>query len=94
MLRVNPTAGAPYAINVFSPVYGQPQPTPLPNTDTQETQTNTAFYVQDTISIGARWRLLAGLRHEGYEQVFVNRRTGVRTEQSPGATSPRVGVSY
>jgi iron complex outermembrane receptor protein len=94
MLRVNPTAGAPYAINVFSPVYGQPQPTPLPNTDTQETQTNTAFYVQDTISIGARWRLLAGLRHDGYEQVFVNRRTGVRTEQSPGATSPRVGVSY
>ena len=94
MLRVNPTAGAPYAINVFSPVYGQTQPAPLPNTDTQETQTNTAFYVQDTISIGARWRLLAGLRHDAYEQVFVNRRTSARTEQSPGATSPRVGVSY
>jgi iron complex outermembrane receptor protein len=94
MLRVNPTAGAPYAINVFSPVYGQPQPAPLPNTDTQETQTNTAFYVQDTISIGARWRLLAGLRHDAFEQTFVNRRTGVRTEQSPGATSPRIGVSY
>lgn len=94
LLRVNPTAAAPYAIDVFTPVYGQPQPTPLPNTDTREEQNNIAFYLQDTVKLGPRWRLLMGLRHDRYDQEVLNRRTGVRTEQSPSATSPRLGLSF
>ncbi|MFO0521113.1 MAG: TonB-dependent siderophore receptor [bacterium] len=94
MLRVNPTGASPYAINVFNPVYGQAQPALLPNTDTREEQTSLAFYVQDTISIGQHWRLLAGLRVDSYEQSLQNRRTNLRTDQSPGATSPRIGLSY
>ena len=94
MLRVNPTAASPYAINVFNPVYGQAQPGLLPNTNTREEQTSLAFYVQDTISIGQHWRLLAGLRVDSYEQSLQNRRTNLRTDQSPGATSPRIGLSY
>lgn len=94
MLRVNPSNAAPYAIDVFAPVYGQAQPVPLPNTDTHEQQRNLAFYVQDVMSIGEHWRLLAGLRHDRYEQDLLNRRNGLRTTQSPHATSPRVGVSY
>jgi iron complex outermembrane receptor protein len=94
MLRVNPTAGAPYAINVLNPVYGQLQPDPAPNTDTNELQRNTAFYLQDAISLGERWRLLAGLRVDRYDQRLLNRRTNVLTSQTPQATSPRVGLTY
>lgn len=94
MLRVNPSNASPYAINIFNPVYGQPQPALLPNTNTREEQSSLAFYVQDTVSIGQRWRLLAGLRVDDYRQSLQNRRTNLRTDQSPGATSPRIGVSY
>jgi iron complex outermembrane receptor protein len=34
MLRANPSATSPYAIDVLLPVYGQPQPAPQPNTST------------------------------------------------------------
>lgn len=94
MLRINPTGGAPYAINVLNPVYGQAQPNPAPNTDTNELQRNTAFYLQDAISLGERWRLLAGVRMDRYDQRLLNRRTNVLTSQSPQATSPRVGLTY
>ena len=94
MLRVNPTAAAPYSIDVFSPSYGQTQPTPLPNTDTREAQSNVATYVQDTIKLGPQWRVLLGVRHDRYDQELLNRRTSVATHQSPSATSPRVGLSY
>ncbi len=94
MLRVNPTVAAPYAIDVLAPVYGQAQPTPLPNTETREDQNNIAFYVQDTVKLGQSWRLLLGLRHDRVDQELLNRRTGLRTQQSPNATSPRIGLSF
>ena len=94
MLRVNPTAGAPYAIDIFNPVYGQAQPTPAPNTSTDEQQRNLAFYVQDGLTLAAQWRLLAGLRFDNYKQDFTNRRTGASTSQSQNEVSPRVGLSW
>ncbi len=94
MLRANPTAAAPYAINIFNPVYGQAQPTPLPNTDTREQQRNTAFYVQDAIKLAPQWRLIAGLRADNYRQSLLNRRTGALAEQDPSSTSPRIGLSW
>lgn len=94
MLRINPTATAPYAIDIFAPVYGQAQPTPTPNTDTHEEQRNTALYLQDAVSLSRQWRVVAGLRMDRYDQALDNRRSAVRTEQKPSATSPRLGVSY
>lgn len=94
MLRINPTATAPYAIDIFAPVYGQAQPTPTPNTDTHEEQRNTALYLQDAVSLSRQWRVVAGLRMDRYDQALDNRRSAVRTEQEPSATSPRLGVSY
>ncbi|GIZ53319.1 TonB-dependent siderophore receptor [Noviherbaspirillum aridicola] len=94
MLRANPSGSAPYAIDIFNPVYGQPRPALLPSTDTAEDQENLAFYLQDTVHLGEKWRLLGGLRFDRNEQTVLNRRTGTRTRQSPNATSPRVGVSY
>ena len=94
MLRANPTAAAPYAIDIFDPVYGQPQPTPGPNTDTREQQRNTAFYVQDAIKLAPQWRLVAGLRMDNYTQSLENRRTARTDRQTPSATSPRIGLSW
>lgn len=93
MLRVNPSAAAPYAIDVLAPVYGQAQPQPQPNTDTHEEQRNASLYVQDAISFGS-WRVLAGARHDRNDQSLRNNRTALTTAQRPTATSPRVAVSY
>ncbi|MBP0598025.1 TonB-dependent siderophore receptor [Herbaspirillum sp. LeCh32-8] len=93
MLRINPSAGAPYAIDINNPVYGQAQPTPLPNTDTAEHQTSTGLYLQDQLSLG-RWRLLGGVRADNFRSTLDNRRTAVSTRQDKGAVSPRLGVTY
>ncbi len=94
MLRVNPSAAAPYAIDIFNPVYGQAQPAPGRNTDTLEKQRNTALYVQDTLKLGEQWRVMAGLRADNYDQSLQNRITNRTTAQSPSAVSPRLGVSW
>lgn len=94
MLRANPNPASPYAIDIFAPVYGQVQPLPQPNVSTYEEQRNRALYLQDAVSIGAHWRVVAAARVDRYEQTLLNRRNGVLTAQEPGATSPRLGVSY
>ncbi|MDZ7865255.1 TonB-dependent siderophore receptor [Acidovorax sp.] len=94
MLRANPTAAAPYALNIHDPVYGQAQPTPTANTDTLEQQRNTAFYVQDAIKLAPDWRLVAGLRMDRYRQSLLNRRAGATASQEPSSTSPRLGLSW
>ncbi|MDA8522390.1 TonB-dependent siderophore receptor [Acidovorax sp. NCPPB 4044] len=94
MLRINPTAAAPYAIDIFNPAYGQARPVPGPNTDFTERQRNLAFYAQDAIQIAPQWRLLAGARFDRYRQAYDNHRTGTTDGQDPTAASPRVGVSW
>jgi len=94
MSRASPNAAAPYAIDVLAPVYGQPQPVPLPFSDTLEKQRNLALYAQDTMHLGDRWRVVAGLRHDRHEQTLDNRRNGSTAAQQPHASSPRIGASY
>lgn len=94
MLRVNPSASAPYAIDVLNPVYGQAQPTPLANTDTRERQRNVAVYLQDVVHLAPQWRLLAGLRSDHYDQTLLNRRNATQTTQSPSTLVPRLGLSW
>jgi len=94
MLRANPSAAAPYAIDIYHPVYGQAQPTPLPNTSTYEQQRNTAFYFQDAVKLAPDWRLVAGVRVDDYRQSLQNRLSGSSTRQTPSATSPRLGLSW
>lgn len=96
MLRANPSASAPYAINVFQPVYGQTQPAPMPNTSTVERQSGTALYVQDVVHLASQWRLLAGWRVDRAEQQIegVSSNRSVNQRQSPTATSPRLGLSW
>jgi len=94
MSRISPSSTAPYAIDIFSPVYGQAQPTPVANTDTHEVQRNTALYLQDAVTPSPHWRLMAGLRVDRYDQSLDDRLGARRVEQTPSATSPRLGVSY
>jgi iron complex outermembrane recepter protein len=94
MLRVNPNAAAPYALDLLAPVYGQTPPTPLPNTNTQERQRGVALTLQDAMSLGPAWRVVAGVRIDRVAQALDNRRNGRRSEQSPTEASPRIGMSY
>ena len=94
MLRINPTAAAPYQVDVFNPVYGQVQPTLAANTDTVEAQRGRSLYAQAVLSPSAQWRVVAGVRSDAYNQTLTNRRTGVVTQQSPNETTPRLGLSY
>ena len=94
MLRVNPSAANPYAINIFAPVYGQLQPNPGPNTDSLEQQRNTALYLQDAITLSPQWRLVAGWRLDHYRQTNLNRRNNTTQQQGPRENSPRLGLSW
>ncbi len=94
MLRINPSAAAPHALDLLAPVYGQTPPTPLPNTDTFERQQGTALTLQDTMVLSRQWRLMAGLRSETVEQTLLNRRNGQLTAQEPRETSPRLGLTW
>lgn len=94
MLRAQPSAAAPYTIDVFAPVYGQARPVPLPSTQTEEDQQGRALVVQDALTLGERWRLVMGARLDGYKQSLRNIRTGTVTQQSQQEISPRAGVTY
>ncbi|WP_354687046.1 TonB-dependent siderophore receptor [Cupriavidus necator] len=94
VLRRNPSAAAPYAIDIYHPVYGQPAPPMSWNMDTYERQLNVGAYAQDQISLGERWRVLAGARFDAFDQSLDDHLRGTRTTQRQNAVSPRVGVSY
>lgn len=84
-----------YGLNIYDPVYGQ---TPLPlNTtpsNSRERQYNTAFFLQDQLSLSEHWRLLLGLRHDRYRQNVDNRNNGTHTKHEQNVTTPRIGVTW
>ncbi|WP_040501571.1 TonB-dependent siderophore receptor, partial [Herbaspirillum sp. YR522] len=53
-----------------------------------------ALYVQDQLSLGQQWKLLAGLRWDRFEIDSTNRLRGLRSQRSSSALSPRVGVVW
>lgn len=95
-LRKNPNAAAPYAIDIYAPVYGGAQPTVLgPSINTREQQWQTAIYAQDQIDLGAQWKALLGVRRDSYRQTITNyNRAGLQNRQSLETTSPRAGIVY
>lgn len=93
-LRHTPSATQPYAIDIYTPVYGQASPAMLRNVDTHERQTNVGFYAQDRMSLSQRWKLLAGVRFDSFDQTLDNRLRGTSTDQKHTAISPRVGITY
>ncbi|MEH3087759.1 MAG: TonB-dependent siderophore receptor [Xylophilus ampelinus] len=94
LLRTNPSAAAPYAIDLYDPVYGGAQPVPRPNTSTDERQRNDAVFLQDQVGLSARWKLMAGVRVDRFHQDLQNLRTATGTQQEHTATSPRLGLTW
>lgn len=94
MLRVDPTADFPYAIDIYDPFYGQAPPAPVANTDTSERQISAGLYLQDQVSLSQHWKLLAGIRADSFRSTLDNRRTGAATRQDKSAFSPRFGLTY
>jgi iron complex outermembrane receptor protein len=93
-LRRNPSAANPYALDIFDPVYGGVAAPLALSIDTLEHQRATAFYVQDQLTLTARWKALVGVRHDRYSQTVINHRTAAVNRQSLSATSPRAGLVY
>lgn len=90
-MRVRP---GNYSIDIDHPVYGQPLPTPVSNTDSLERQRATGVFMQDQISLAEDWRLLLGVRHDRFHQRVHNRRTDTRSIQDHSVTTPRVGLTW
>lgn len=93
-LRRNPSAGNPYAIDIFAPVYGGVADPLALSIDTQEAQKARGVYAQDQLDLGPQWKALLGVRRDSYTQEVRNQRLNVSNEQSLSATSPRVGLVY
>lgn len=93
-LRINPTAGAPYAVDVHTPVYGQTPPTPLPFTDNLERREVVTVYAEDLWEVTDRLSLSAGLRYDDYRQTIRNNRTGAVGEAADSPLNYHLGVRY
>jgi iron complex outermembrane receptor protein len=93
-LRINPTAGSPYAVDVRDPVYGQPRPTPLPFTDNLEEREVVTVYAEDLWEVTDRLSLNAGIRYDDYSQTIRNNRTGAVGETADSPLDYHVGGRY
>lgn len=91
----NPTPAQQQAIDIFHPLYGRyPLPTPAPQTDALETQQSVGLFVQDQISLNARWQLRLGARFDDYRQARQDRITGRTFTLTGTRASPQLGVVY
>ncbi len=93
-LRRNPSATNPYAINIYNPVYGGVADPMTLSINTLENQRAHGIYAQDQVDLTERWKLLAGVRYDSYDQTVTNNRLSVSNHQKLTATSPRAGLVY
>ncbi len=93
-LRLNPSAGAPYAVDVHNPVYGQPRPTPNPFTDNLETREVVTVYAEDLWEVTDRLSLSAGVRLDDYRQTIRNNRTQAIGEAADTPVNYHLGARY
>lgn len=93
-MRRNPSAEAPYAVDVLNPVYGQTPPVLLPFTNNREKRWSGTVYVQDMWNATDRLTLSGGVRLDAYRQRIRNKNTGTvgRTINEP--VTFRVGAKY
>lgn len=92
--RFSPTAASPYDIDIFNPVYGQPKPVATLNQNLLEQQRGQSLYAQDLLTLGDRFSLLLGVRHDWIQQRVHNYRNGAVDRQSPSVTSPRAAFTF
>jgi iron complex outermembrane receptor protein len=82
-------------IDIYAPVYGNPAP-PLANltTSSDERQRVKAVFAQDQLSLSERWKMLLGLRWDGYSQSLENRVAKTFVSRDQSAVTPRAGITF
>lgn len=94
LLRRNPSATAPYGINIHQPVYGGQALSLLPFTDNHEVRRVATLYAQDLWEVSDRLNLEAGIRYDGYVQRIRNKRTGAGGEAKGSPVDYRLAARY
>lgn len=94
--RYGVAVGTAAPLSIDYPVYGAPQAGVLAQVaDQHYGTTNTVLYVQQRLTLGARSKVLLGVRFEHYRDYYDDVRTaGARIEQSARLASPRLGWTY
>ncbi|KAF1010036.1 MAG: Ferrichrome outer membrane transporter/phage receptor [Pseudomonas fluorescens] len=94
--RVTATAGSPYAIDIYKPVYGQPKPNGARSgTDFHEQTKGHALNLQDQIIFTDRLRGMLGARFEHFEQSTDDfTRNHAKSRQTHDALTHRGGLLY
>jgi iron complex outermembrane recepter protein len=85
------------SIDYTNPVYsGGPAPEVFPAFEGANRSENDAFYIQDLIAIGERWKLMLGIRHDTIRQEgFFDAAYSIPSgEDTFSKTTPRVGVVF
>ena len=82
-------------IDIFEPVYGGALGDPFPLFAEDSKDRSYGVYIQDLISIGERWKVLAGLRHDwnDYRAIDTLGDT-VSRDTNESAFSPQFGIVY
>jgi iron complex outermembrane receptor protein len=88
-------------ISLSTPVHGAAQPALAATLwDNSLDDRSHALYLQDQVSLGRQWKMLAGVRHDRYRGRYDDRAFGfaagslLSTEQNVSATSPRLGLTW
>ncbi len=93
-MRRNPTATAPYAIDVHNPVYGGAPPVLLPFTNNHEKRWAGTLYVQDMWDVSDKLTLTGGVRIDPYRQRIHNNNTGATGRSVDAPVNFRAGARY
>jgi iron complex outermembrane recepter protein len=82
-------------IDLFEPVYGAQPGAGFPLFANDLATRATALYIQDLVSIGERWKLLLGGRHDAIRSKNLNVLTGAEVARlDPEAFSPQGGLVF
>ncbi|MDX2238722.1 MAG: TonB-dependent siderophore receptor [Hyphomonadaceae bacterium] len=81
-------------IDIFDPVYGGVKGAPVSCCRFVGVTESVGVYAQDLISLGERWKLLIGVRHDAYDYRDDDAVALTRTTFSQEETTPRIGLVY
>lgn len=83
-----------YAIDIYTPQYGGPQPEVSLLYENNETQKAWGTYLQDQMDLTEKWKLHLGLRFDSYQQDISEVAKDTLSEQTDSRVSPKVGLVY
>ena len=82
-------------IDIFEPVYGGDLGDPFPLFAEDNKDRSVGVYVQDLISIGEQWKILAGLRYDWNDYRAIDTLSdAVSRDTDENAFSPQLGIVY